>query len=90
MKRFGLAAAVLAPSLEQVLEALGDREVQNGDSGENEEKGEQTELDVHINTKEKMLDMIEFEALRDSLDWCTQVEMEKKRLGKRWADKVGA
>ena len=88
MKQFGLAAAVLVPSLEQVLEALGDKEVLNGDSGE--EEGEQTELDVLNNTKEKMLDMIEDEALREALDWCTQVEMEKKRLGKRWADKVGA
>lgn len=73
-----------------MLEALGDKEAQDDNSGEDEEEGEQTELDVHNSTKEKLLDRAELQALQDSLDWWTQVEVEKKRLGKRWADKVGA
>lgn len=31
-----------------------------------------------------------FSTLRDALDWSLQVNLAKKRLNNRWADKVGA
>jgi len=61
-------------------EVLNDAEEEEAEFDDKQEEEEDSDGQAGIGS---------FSTLRDALDWSLQVNLAKKRLNNRWADKVG-